>query len=488
MNGPVDEPDLPWQRLDARMLLVHPVTEAAKLAPVLIASVVVGSNTGNHLWGLIGLAVVVGLAVTRWFTTSYRIGPVHVQLRTGLLRRRLLSVPRTRVRSVDIEASPLHRLLGLAVLHVGTGQATRKEDEFRLNALAATTAPRVREALLARGPAAPEPGSTAPAPPPETEFAHWRPEWVRYAPFSFTGIAWVAPVAGLIAQFDGWQLIAGSGVVERATRLGVVALIALGVVLVLTVPALLSCVQYLLTWYGLRVVDNGRTLHIRSGLLTTRQSTLELARLRGTTVNLPLLLRAVGGAQLEAIMTGRVRRPRLLPQAPRAEVERAMTHLLGSAAQFRAELTGHGPIARRRRLTRALAPVAGLGAAMLVAAGAGVPIGWPYWLVLAGCGLLATALAVDRSRGLGHAVLPGWLVTQSGSLGRDRDCVQADGIVAWTVRQSFFQRRAGVATVVAATAAGKRHYEVLDLPAEQAWSLVEAVTPGAGDIWAERRP
>ena len=48
----------------------------------------------------------------------------------------------------------------------------------------------------------------------------------------------------------------------------------------------------------------------------------------------------------------------------------------------------------------------------------------------------------------------GWLVARAGSLERRRDCIAAAGIIGWTVRQTFFQRRAGVATLIAATAAG----------------------------------
>ena len=40
-----------------------------------------------------------------------------------------------------------------------------------------------------------------------------------------------------------------------------------------------------------------------------------------------------------------------------------------------------------------------------------------------------------------------------------------------------------MATVVAATPAGRGHYRVLDLPAAQAWGLIERVTPGAGGDW-----
>ncbi|WP_159426309.1 PH domain-containing protein, partial [Mycolicibacterium vaccae] len=79
----------------------------------------------------------------------------------------------------------------------------------------------------------------------------------------------------------------------------------------------------------------------------------------------------------------------------------------------------------------------------------------------------------------------GWLVSRSGSLARRRDCLAAPGIVGWTVRQSLWQRRAGVATLVAATAAGVKRYEVVDVPADFAWSIAAATSPWLGETsWA----
>ena len=63
-----------WQRLSPRMLVVHPVHELLRQIPVLIGSLVLGSATGNPMWALFGLALIVGYGLARWFTTSYRIG------------------------------------------------------------------------------------------------------------------------------------------------------------------------------------------------------------------------------------------------------------------------------------------------------------------------------------------------------------------------------------------------------------------------------
>lgn len=493
-----------WQRLDPRMLVVTPVTEIVKYIPVLFGAVVVGSTSGNHLWGLIPAAVIVGYGILRWFTTTYRVGESHVELRSGVLQRRTLSVPRTRIRSVDVEADLLHRALGLAVLVIGTGRQAEKNEGFRLDALDARLVPPLRAELLAHASAATTPVAGADTPSPTTsavpEIAHWRAAWVRYAPLSLTGLAVVAPIAGLGAQYGIIDVISDSAPVRHLgdDSVSLALLVVAGVVA--TAVALVSvaaCAQYVTTWFGLRVVDNGTTLHLTHGLFTTRQITLDMARFRGATIDEPLLLRLAGAGQLEMIMTGENPRQKLLPQAPRAAVERTLDELLdtrrGPGAPGRARFSGttlatvdlvpHGPVARKRRYTKAAWPAGAAYVAVAVALWLGADLPPWIWSVPAVFTVIMAALAQDRYRGLGHRVLPGadgqsWLITRSGSLDRTRDCLEARGIVGWTVKQTFWQRRSGVATVVAATAAGRKAYPVIDLPLEQAWALIEATTPG----------
>ncbi|MEU0499833.1 PH domain-containing protein [Nocardia sp. NPDC005998] len=546
--------DQPWLRLDKRMLLVHPITEVVKFIPVLIGSVILGTNTGNHLWGLIALALIVGFALTRWFTTTYRVGPTHVELRTGLIQRKKLSVPRSRIRSVDIEADLLHRVLGLAVLAIGTGQHADSSEKFKLDALDADVVPPLRAALLAHTSAGVPPAAQQTADPlrkglPEyasgnvREIGHWQASWVRYAPLSLTGFAIIAPIVGIAFQYGFGQVLFSSDAVhsiEDGSAALIAVAVALLIVAIVVIVSLAACARYLATYFGLRVLDNDRTLHLRHGLFTTRQITLDLARFRGATVNEPLLLRLAGAAELEAIMTGQSPRQKILPQAPRAAIERTLAELLvprgasspdiaaprtaladiaapdreiigvpdlsttefpaASIAKGRAlqresvtgqgatvstaPLIAHGPVARRRRYTRALSPILIVAAAMLIFSLAGADFSPWWWLLPAVTAPIAAALAADRYRGLGHAVLPAtehspaWLITRSGSLDRDRDCLEAPGIIGWTVRQSFWQRRSGIATVVAATAAGKKRYHVVDIPLEQAWELIDSATPG----------
>jgi putative membrane protein len=513
-----------WQRLDPRMLLVYPVNEIMKYIPVLLGSIIVGTTSGNPLWSLIPVALVAAFGIARWFTTSYRIDADHVQLRSGIVARRTLSVPRPRIRSVDVEADLLHRMLGLAVLAIGTGKQTDKGEEFKLDALDTSQIPALRAELLSHtGKHVPEHIDETGAPHvshPDAlaesgvEIGHWRQAWVRYAPLSLTGLAVVAPIAGLGAQYGVIDVLSKSAVVQHLDddTAAVVAITIAGLtVLTLALVNLAACAQYLATWFGLRVLDNGTTLHLRHGLFTTRQITLDLARFRGATLNEPLLLRAARAAQLEMIMTGENPRQKILPQAPRVAVERTLDELLRSRRDPRVgaspagpsaaqpapavaqpitgsalgtvDLREHGPAARRRRYTRAAWPVGIVVAAMAgFALAGGDPPAWA-WTFPVVFAVVMALLAEDRYRGLGHRVLPGstgptWLITRRGSLDRNRDCLEAPGIIGWTVRQTFWQRRAGLATVVAATAAGKKSYLVVDIPIDQAAALIEEVTPG----------
>ncbi|MHB8274646.1 MAG: PH domain-containing protein, partial [Dermatophilaceae bacterium] len=139
-------------------------------------------------------------------------------------------------------------------------------------------------------------------------------------------------------------------------------------------------------------------------------------------------------------------------------------------------LTAHGPAARRRRFVRALLPAF----VLVVAAAAVIWSGAPLWLGFAAMLTIPVAamLAEDRYRSLGHALSGGTFVTQQGSLRRRRDVLECDGIIGWNLRQTFFQRRAGLATLTATTAAGRQRYAVTDVPLSVALSLGNRALPG----------
>ncbi len=479
-------PDSPWLRLSPRMLLVHPVHEVLRQIPVLLGSVVLGSATGNPLWAVAALVATVGVGIARWFTTTYRIDAEEVQLRAGVLQRRVLSVPRNRIRSVSTDARLLHRLLGLTVLRVSTGQEARGDDAFALDAVEAGQVPHLRADLLADSLAvAADTGS------PGRVLARWEPAWLRYSPLSFTGLAMIAAAAGLLYQAGAGALLRNSGLAEdgrdAAQRFGVAATAAAVVIVVLVGSVVLSVLRSLVSYGNLLLRRDADVLHLEHGLLRRQEHTYDMRRLRGGTLREPLLVRAFGGARLDAVMTGvggAGEASLLLPPCPAATAREVLSDLIDSEDEVTGPLRSHGVAATRRRWTRALVLPALIGVALVVAGVAGTLSIWAWvaWVVLTACCAL---LGADRVRSLGHRVGNGWLVARAGSIERRRDCIAGAGIIGWTVRQTFFQRRSGVATLIAATAAGEKAYRVLDVPAEVAWSIAAAASPWVRDVpWA----
>ena len=107
--------------------------------------------------------------------------------------------------------------------------------------------------------------------------------------------------------------------------------------------------------------------------------------------------------------------------------------------------------------------------------------GWlPAWTWQASPVLLviAVALAYDRARSLGHALVERTLVSRGGSLVRRRSALSYDGIIGWNLQRSFFQRRAGLATLVATTAAGRQRIDVQDVPLAEALRVADEALPG----------
>lgn len=466
-----------WQRLSPRMLLVHPIHEVVRQLPLLIGSVVLGTATGNPLWSVAALVLMVAYGVARWYTTAYRIDSEQIQLRDGVLQRKVLSLPRNRIRSVSTDARLLHRLLGLTVVKVSTGQEGRGDAEFELDAVLADELTALRAVLLAEV-------VDVDIVPVDRVLARWQPSWLRYSPLSFTGLAMIAAAIGLVYQTGVVAVLEDSELaragLDAAQRAGVLVTAIVGIVGLLLGSVLLSVGRSLLTYGDLvlsRRDDGDRVLHLRHGLLRRREHTYDTDRLRGGTLREPLLVRLFGGARLDAVMTGvngAGEASLLLPPCPRATARGVLAEL--TTPTVIEDVRPHGPVATRRRWTRALTFPALLAVVLVFA---GVP-GWA-WAAFGVLCLVSAGLAADRSRALGHRVDTQWLVARSGSLERRRDCIAAAGIIGWTVRQTVFQRRAGVATLIAATAAGVKGYRVLDVPAELAWSVAATASPWVAD-------
>jgi putative membrane protein len=500
----VEESGTPWRRLDARVLVVVSIKRLGALVPVIAVLLVGGRGEGR--WQLVGallpVLAVLAVGVIRWCTVRYRVGAERVELRTGLMRRARRSVRRNRVRTVDLRASLVHRCFGLTSVEIGTGTGGSKSGRLSLDGVTVREGERLRSELLDRSPATlvqPEVGHTArpdasvtPVSTTEhTEVARLRTSWLRYAPFTTSGLVAVGAVVGTVFQVanDVGVDLVGSDTVHSAGALLIAVpwwvAVTLLVVVVLVVAVIGSLAVYVEGWWHYRLSREGDgTLRMHRGLLTTRSLSIEQRRMRGAEVTESLLLRLAGGGRCAAVTTGldakTSSRGALLPPAPVGEAHRvaaAALQLNDPESGTATALVRHPLAALRRRLTRALLPAVAIVALVW---GLSDAVSWlaPIRPVTLLALPLAALLATDRYRNLGHALRTEHLVIGQGSLVRRRVALQRGGIIGWRLRQSLPQRWAGVVTLDAITAAGVGRYSVVDISPARARELVDRINPG----------
>nr|WP_084628621.1 PH domain-containing protein [Amycolatopsis nigrescens] len=426
----------------------------------------------------------------RWRATRYRVTGRRFELRFQLVVRSRRSLPRERIRSVDVTANPLQRLFGLAVLDVGTGQHEKTENSrVKLNLLPRAEAERLRIELLERTVSAPAgPGDRDP----DAPLARLDWSWIRYAPVSF-----VAPLIGLaaggalmrVAEWFG----AERGVIDWALDLFrgvplVVAILIL-VVVALGVGVIGSLGLFVEMWWNYRLErEPGGTLRVRRGLLTTRSISVEERRLRGVDVVEPIGNRLVGAARVDAVATG-MRQQKdsektdyhtLLPAVPLAVANQVAADVLSEPVSptVAVRLSGHPVAARGRRLrwwlVGVLVPVVALAVLGLLLTDVLLTLAWILAVPLLPIGVL---LALDAYRNLGHGITGGYLVSRHGTVRRSTVALERAGVIGWTVKQSFFQRRAGLITLTATTAAGIGAYSVYDVGESDGLAFAEEAVP-----------
>ena len=480
-----------WIRLSPRKLLLDPVKAVGQaVVPVVVALVGI-SQSDMRFWPLIVPVAILGpllLGALPWLTTHYRLTDSQIQVRRGILNKSTSTAPLERVRSVDLEASLLHRVLGLQKVQVGTGV---DDDRITLDALAAGDAQALRTTLLRRrevpAVAAPEDDGeptavrAAAAAPAALAVIDW--SWLRFAPFSLGRLVLLAGAIGVVSQFADelpiWNEETATSAWSWITQFAIVA-----VVLVLTIGGLavwvvVSVAGYVLQWWDFRLVREHGSLHLTSGLVTTRSITVEEAKVRGVEMTEPVLLQLVGGAELSTLATGvEDGVTQVLPPCPRGVAVGVGEAVLEHPGPLTDPLVEHGPKAHRRAWFRQLRNALDVIVVAAVAAW-WFDVRW-WWVAGLAVVLLAVAAAVGEAsyRHLGHALHGAHLVAGSGTLARIRTVLETDGIIGWVVSQSWWQRRIGLADLIATTAAGAERVVVRDVRLDVAVALADRATPG----------
>ncbi len=136
----------------AMLIVVPPALLASALVAVLvdlpaILRIVIPASA-------LVLAGLWGILVWTWPVlehrhASYRVTPDEIEIRGGVLWRKIIAVSRSRVQHTDVSQGPLERNFGLARLHVYT--AGTEHSQVTLHGIDHATALSIRDHLLVTG-------------------------------------------------------------------------------------------------------------------------------------------------------------------------------------------------------------------------------------------------------------------------------------------------------------------------------------------------
>lgn len=481
------EPVGEWLRLDSRTIPATTILVAGALAaaaiPTAIGMLIGGLGIGWVLLWTIGgvilgsIAAAVGESI-RLAVTDYRVDSHRIERRVRFLSSTTTSLSTGRVRNVEISTDLVQRRLGIAVVKLASGETDG--SRMALTALDREDAEALRTQLLAER-------ATAET----SEIARLDPGWIRYAPASVTTLLFGLIAIGAVLQVASWFNAVPEVVEWIWQHAGTLPwpVIAAGVVAVtLLVGMITSIVLFVENWWGMRL-DHHRdgSLELRRGLLVGRHTTFDGRRIRGATLHEPPGFRALAAARLDVVAVGvgtgkgedgkQKQSPALLPASPRDISVDVAESVLGTTVPT--GLQAHPPEARRRRAFRALLLTIAVAAVGLVPA-----LIWPWlwWIpvaLTAVCGPVTAWIVVDNYRGLGHAVTGTVVALRKGSVLRRTDVLTRDGLLGWNLRQTPFQKRSGLVTMVATSAGGSGSFRLPDVAEAEAAHIWAT----AGDVW-----
>ena len=491
------------------------------LLPAILGGASVGDGFGAIAqWTLIILAIPsLVVAVAQWMAFRYRLDDDELIIDSGVLSRRRRVVPLARIQNVDLKRSPLERLAGVAELRLETASGG-SDTEAGLAVLALDEAEALQTRLRQRRDAArsgdagarTEDDGTAGAArdgdrngEADAASSHSGRTEETLLELSVADLAVAGATsneAGLIAAglATGVEILDDLGGLQRVdawlesvftqgASMGVTGALRVGaglVVAFIVLGWLVSIVATVVRFWGFTLTRSGDDLRREYGLLSRHQSTVPLRRVQTIRVEQTLLRRPLGLAAMKIETAGTSPQQRQEAQGGGAEAyvpitrQRDVGRLLRAVfddARFEGvEMRPVAPISQRRGFVRLAVPIV-LGT---------VAAAWFDTMGLAVAGLLVPAWFFARAqyRARAWARPEGYAIVRNGVLTRTNAVIPEHKIQTLHMRETPFQRRWALATLMIDTAGGGNAARAVDLHHSTAQSLILAL---ARDSEAARR-
>jgi putative membrane protein len=450
-------------------------------------------------------AVVVLRAFVHQLSVRYELHDTELVVRRNLvIHRSERHIPFGRIHNLTTSASPIHRWLGVVEVVVETAGSTEPEATLRVLSLEALAELRSRVASSAPDPAATAAITDASARAAERTvlFAMDLRQLVLWGVLNNRGLVIAGALAGLAwevtTSLQGgqpwdprtwtapWSMVRVRGLelFTAATHQSPLTIV-LVVVAALVVLKILSAAWALATLHGFRVERSEKSLTVEHGLFPRTSTAIPFARIQRIVVHDRPLLRLTGHVEVLLDIAGGApgegnKQPVwLAPLVAREALPGLLAGVGLSIAPDDAPWTPLHRHAPRRARTRMLIALA------ILSALASPVAGWRF----AGLGFVVLApfaimLATRQSRAIHYAAAATQVWLWQGWQWRTLQLTWVDRVQVIAVRESPFDRRHGMASVVVDTAAGgglgaRMSIPFLDAATAQALARRLAVAAGA---------
>jgi putative membrane protein len=459
-----------------------------------------GTDLENwQIWLLLLMALAIVSAVVRYLTFRLTYGDSELVIRSGLLFRNERHVPYDRIQNLDATRSVLHRALGVAEVRIETGGGP--EPEARISVLRESEFEEMRRRVFAgrarAGDVLTPTDETAPALPavavPEPQASHTLLQLplrellllgvLDNRGFLFIvaayGVLWESGLQGRLwdqvtATFSAPGLLSsmwGGLVKGQLPSLGLLLIMAGGLLALVAVVRVLSMVWVSVTLHDFRLTRAGNDLRTEYGLLTRVTSTIPRGRIQSLTVRETPLQRWCGRASIRVRTAGGAAGPEQASKRPRellAPIVRAsavpefIKQVLPQADMADLEWQSLHPRAARRAIKPLLVLIAVSAAGVYAIVGSRY---WPVVLVYLVLGIAAVVHITRRQvRRMAWASGADVIALRGGWLWRSVTLAPVTKIQTVTATESPFDRRTQMAGVSIDTAGGSDAWPAMRIP------------------------
>ena len=434
---------------------------------------------GWEVWAMLLAIPYAVLSLGRYLTFTYRYETDDIVVREGLLFRNERHVPYARIQNLDSVQTVLHRLGGVVEVRLQTGGGQEPEATLRVIALDDFEEMRRR---VARGKEATTGNAVPAAGPADTAPRHVlvrvsAGDLVRFGLIENQGMVIVAAVLGLVWEAglferyvdpridadQGTELVRQvEGWVAAWTLLRGLALAAAVAMAFIVFVRVLSIAWALVRLHGFTLARAGADLRTDYGLLTRVSASIPPGRVQTLTMREGPLHRLFGRASMSAETaggqggrSGSAQREWLAPIVGRERLRDLVCEVLPDVDLAAVEWRPPHPGAMRRVLSKSLLAAA-TASVLVLAIG-----GWSTWPIVPVLLASATVRARLYVRHLGWATTDAAVLFRSGALTQQVSIARFAKMQALAVRESPFDRRAGMARVHVDTAGtGERSHRM----------------------------